>query len=252
MRGATLKIPRMCEVINGLYCISPIALDELPDGDALPHIRELGSFLDDLVSVSSSDSEPTHRSTQLQPPVLISDCLPPILAKIVKRLQEGLFIEMAEISPNYLDFAEFNVGNQIQSGKHIPEVTDIMEWVQCFGNYVAIISCSKPKRIADLIGYQSIIIEASQICHEYKWVTCNQCFRLKASASPKKQLLKIDITTWNMAFPDRAIKGHQLQEGIPNDLFNPQQPKCLARQNRSLTKRQPICFDWNNNPKGCT
>lgn len=51
--------------------ISPIALDELPDGDALPHILELGSFLYDLVSVSSSDSGSTHRSSQLQPPVLI-------------------------------------------------------------------------------------------------------------------------------------------------------------------------------------
>ena len=39
--------------------IFPIALDELPDGDALPHIRQLGSFPDDLVSVSSSDSEST-------------------------------------------------------------------------------------------------------------------------------------------------------------------------------------------------
>ena len=38
-----------------------------------------------------------------------------------------------------------------------------MEWVQCFGIYVAIISCSKPKRVANLIGYQSIIIGASQI-----------------------------------------------------------------------------------------
>ena len=38
---------------------SPIALDELPDDDALPHIWQLGSFPDDLVS---SDSESTHSS----------------------------------------------------------------------------------------------------------------------------------------------------------------------------------------------
>jgi len=82
----------------------------------------------------------------------------------VKRGQEVLFIEMAELSLNYLDSAEFNVGNQIQSHKHIPEVTDIMEWVQCFGIYLAIVSCSKPK----LIGYQIIIIGASQIGREGK------------------------------------------------------------------------------------
>jgi len=118
-------------------------LDELPNGDALPHVQQLGSYPDDLVSVSSSDSESTHSSVKLQPPVLISDCLPPIPAKLVKRVQEGLFIEMAELSPNYLDSVELDAGNQTKSHKHIPEVTDIMEWVQYFGIYVAIISCSK-------------------------------------------------------------------------------------------------------------
>ena len=138
------------------------------------------------------------------------------------------------------------------SHKHIPEVTDIMEWVQCFGIYVAIISCSKPKYVDNLIGHQSIIIGASQIGREGKWVTYDCCFRLKASASPKKQWSNIDITIWNVTFPERAIKGHQLQGGIPNDLFNPQQSQHLAHQNQSLTKRQPICLDWNDNPSGCT
>ena len=169
----------------------------------------------------------------------------------MRRVQEGLFIEMAELSPNYLDSAEFNTGNQTKSHKHIPEVTDIMEWVQCFGIYVAIISSSKPKRVADLIGYQSIIIGASQIGREGKWVTYDRRFRLKASASPKKLWSNIDITIWNMTFPDRAIKGHLLQGGIPSDLFNTQQSQHSARQNQSLTKRQPICLDWNDSPSGC-
>jgi len=86
---------------------------------------------------------------------------------------------MAELSPNYLDSAEFNVGSQIQLRKHIPEITNIMEWVQCFGIYVAIISYAKPKCVADLIGYQSIIIGASQIDREGKWVTYDQHFSQK-------------------------------------------------------------------------
>ena len=88
---------------------------------------------------------------------------------------------------------ELNAGNQTKSHKHIPEVTDIIEWVLWFGIYVAIISCSMPKRVADLISYQSIIIGASQIGCEGKWVTYDRRFRLKASASPKKEWSNIDI-----------------------------------------------------------
>jgi len=115
--------------------------------------------LDDRISVSSLDSE---TAVKLMPPILISDYLPPVPAKLVKRVQEGYFIEMAELSPNHLDCAELNTGTQSQSRRlQLPEVSDIMEWVQYFGIYVAIISQSMPKHVADLIGYQSIIIGAS-------------------------------------------------------------------------------------------
>jgi len=146
------------------------------DGEVPSHIQQLGSDLDDRISVSNSDSETAHNSVK---PILISDCLPPVPAKLVKRVQEGYFIEL---SPNHLDCAELNTGIQSQSHRlQLPEVSDIMEWVQCFGIYVAIISQSKPKRVADLIGYQSIIISASQIGYEGKWMTYDRRFRLKAS-----------------------------------------------------------------------
>ena len=66
---------------------------------------------------------------------------------------------MAELHPNYLDSVELNMGYQ-PTGLHkqVPEIPDIVDWIQCFGIYMAIISWSKPKRIEDLIGYQSIIV----------------------------------------------------------------------------------------------
>ena len=88
----------------------------------------------------------------------------------------------------------------------------IMNWVQCFGMYIAIVSRHKP---ADLLGYQRIIMGASLDCREGKWLTYDCRFRLKASASNLKQWSTIDITIWNTTFPERAIRGHRPQGPPP-------------------------------------
>ena len=194
-----------------------VALDELPAG-VPSHIQQLDSHSDELVSIACSSTEPAFKSEKLQPPILLSNSLPPVPTKLVKMVKQGLCMEMAELSPSYLNSAEVNTGNQPVSRKPLPKVLDIVEWVQCFGIYMAIVSRSKPKRIADLIGYQSLIIAASQNCREGSWAMYDRRFHLKASASHNEQWSTIDVTIWNMTFPDRAIKSHQSQGVIPHDL----------------------------------
>jgi len=156
-----------CQYINchGLHTHPPslplsssVDLNELPDGDAIAHIQQLGSHVDDLMGVDSSNSETTGKPVKLQPPVLISNSLPLVPVELVQRVEEGLFIEMAELSPNALDSADLNMKKWLRSPKHLYVIPDIVEWVQCFGIYVAIVSCSKPAHVSNLIGYQSLII----------------------------------------------------------------------------------------------
>ena len=189
-----------------------LAFDELPEGDQIPHIQELGSHKDDLISIDSSCSEALYTSKKLHPPVLLRNSIPPVPLRLVKLVEAGLFVEMAELHPSYLDSAELNTGNQPTGGhKRLPEISNIVDWVQCFGIYMAIVSRSKPERIADLIGFQSIIIGASQLGNNDGWILYDRRFRLKASASRTRQWATIDITIWNMAFPDRVIRWHQGQ-----------------------------------------
>ena len=86
---------------------------------------------------------------------------------------------------------------------------------------MAIVSRSRSKHVADLIGYQSLKIGASQNCREGQWTIYDRRFCLKASVSHTKQWSIIDTTIWNMTFPDRAIKSHQPQGTIPPDLLTP-------------------------------
>ena len=39
------------------------------------------------------------------------------------------------------------------------DIVDIVEWLHCFATYIALISHMEPHRVADLLGYQSLIIQ---------------------------------------------------------------------------------------------
>jgi len=63
-----------------------------------PAITHPGTLVD-IVSIDSFDSEDLYQTEKLK---LISNGLPPIQAKLVKRVEEGLFVEMAKLLPSYL------------------------------------------------------------------------------------------------------------------------------------------------------
>ena len=107
----------------------------------------MGSFNDNLISVGSSSSEALYSSKKLHPLVMISNGISPVLLRLVKWVEQGL-LEMAELHPNFLDSVQLKFGDQPSgSTKRLPEIVDIVDWIQCFGIYIAIISRSKPQRI---------------------------------------------------------------------------------------------------------
>jgi len=129
---------------------------------------------------------------------------------------------------------------------------NISTWYQTLWNgcsvfriYVAILSCSKPARVADLIGYQSLIIGASQNCLEGKWTIYNRRFRLKASASRSIHWSRIDITIWNITRLS-VTASHQLCLVTCSSLIFPS-GHLPASSRRRLDLR--ICLDWNDNPQ---
>ena len=142
------------------------------------------------------------------PPVLISGGLPSVPAKLVKKIQEGSFVEMTELLTETLSSIEYGTNEDPagQKRKH-QEVSNIVDWVQCFGIYITIISRKEPNTIADLIGYQSLIIQATSQRHAGRWAIYDRRFRLKASAIAVIEWSNIDITFWKLAFPDRLPSG---------------------------------------------
>jgi len=197
---------------------------------------------------SPAPSPPTTRSqasrseSSMSPPVMFSSCLPPVPAKLVRRIQDGLFVEMGELSPDRLDFQDLLATEQSASSSKVHEVTDIIDWVQCFSVFTAIIHRSQPDRTPDLLGYQNLIVQTSLRCQEGRWVIYDRRFRLKASALRLQQWSTIDITLWQLAFPDTSL-GRLPLSCVPQG-----SDYRLRPSKRTKSTNRPICLDWNDTP----
>jgi len=76
-------------------------------------------------------------------PILTSNGLPPIPGRLIQRVEDSMHIEIAELLPDYLSTAEVNISEQPSSSRSkLHKITNTMDWVECFGMYIAIISRS--------------------------------------------------------------------------------------------------------------
>ena len=75
---------------------------------------------------------------------------------LVQKIESGAFIELGDLLSNHLGFEE-TVGSK--SKQH--PITNISEWLQAFTVYVSVIARKQPQRVPDLMGYQILMLEAS-------------------------------------------------------------------------------------------
>ena len=147
-------------------------------------------------------------------------------------------MEMGELSLDRLDSPDHLMTDMTASSQKIQEVTDIIEWVQCFSIFTAIIHRSQPERTPDLLVYQNLIIQTSRLCQESRWILYDRRFRLKASALRLHLWSTIDLTVWHLAFPDTSPNSVSISN-------TPQRPAFRPSKRFSATNR-PVCLDWND------
>ncbi len=143
-----------------------------PSSSALSHVRTIGTPGSDPGPAGKTDD--TEKS---QGAVAIGAGLPPVPKKLVKRILAGEFIDMSELLPDRLGA----VGGQPLEDEHDHDrckgskpkrrqVAHILEWLQCFSVYMAVIASEKPENVQDLLGYQALILEARMEYEGDAWV----------------------------------------------------------------------------------
>ena len=81
--------------------------------------------------------------------------LPPVPTKLVQRIQDGEFIDMGELATDRLGLPFMDDSTRASYSRRRP-VTSIVEWAQCFSNYIAVLAQTQPKRVSDLLATSTL------------------------------------------------------------------------------------------------
>ena len=182
--------------------------------------------------------------------------LPPVPTKLVKRIQDGEFIDMSELAIDRLGLPLSDDNTKSVCSRRQP-VTSIVEWAQCFSNYIALVAQTQLQRVSDLLGYQHLILEAHLQYEGDGWVAYNRHFRQIAATYPEVLRARRNMDLWNIAFAGHQCKPycqhcfgstHFSEEcsGTPDTAGAPTREKGTG-SSKLRTKR--ICRDWNFFPQ---
>ena len=116
---------------------SCLALNEIPPTGQIQHIAQLD---DPPLQIHT-----LPRTTQTSGAVLLGGRIPPVPAKLAKKIMESHYVNLAELCPEYLEEINANEEESPRASKPKQrECSNILDWVQAFGTYVAIRSWSQP------------------------------------------------------------------------------------------------------------
>ena len=135
----------------------------------------------------------------------LGPAFPPVPGKLVQHIEQGCFIELGDLLPECLGYQCQSLHDESSSTKPKRHtVSDIVEWLQCFGTYTAIISLKSPSRVLDLLGYQNLILHTFREFKGDVWLEYDRCFRQQAAAIPSDNWAVMDSHIWNFTFSGRA------------------------------------------------
>ena len=125
-------------------------------------------------------SKPTDPPTS--PPFCLASSLPPVPAKLVKRIQALEFVEMRELLPDNMALAERLEALPIRTGQPAKqaeqrEVGSLITWVSSFTTYVAVVAEAHPERVRDMLAYMRLIVREAHKHGGQGWLTYDAVFR---------------------------------------------------------------------------
>lgn len=209
---------------------SHLEANDTPVGDQLSHIHEISDQ-------ATTDATTERTSLTAATPMYLGGGLPPIPAKLRRRIEDGHFIQMAELMPDHLELLNSSEDDLPRTRHKHQDLTNILDWVQCFSTYVAVIAQATPQHVSDRIAYMNLVVNGHRRFQDFDWASYDRQFRLKAAASPIPQWSTMEGTLWNLSRSSQPVT---------------QSSRPATSQTPSGPRKTPICLEWNENPSaGC-
>ena len=109
--------------------------------------------------------------------------------KVVKKILNLEYVEMAELLPEYwgADEPESHCcNNQTSKALRRSPVTDILVWLDCYAFLVSVLCSAHPHKFPHFMAYQRTIIRTHRMFLGDRWVIYDACYR--QAAANKKSL----------------------------------------------------------------
>ena len=138
-------------------------------------------------------------------PFLMSDCLPPVPAKLVAKILKGEYIDMAELLRDNIEAERRRATDtpSASSSSHHSnrrEVPDFLSWLQCFGVYACVVASHKPEKFRQLMAYQTHMIREARRCGGTGWQGYDTMFRQLAAMVPTTDWGQLNSALYTVTF----------------------------------------------------
>ena len=183
------------------------------------------SLLHSSASIRQGRSATVHSAQSIAPPLAstippsVADSPPPLATvgpnstpipqKIMRKIWNGEYIDMAELLPEKLHTGPQQEPHSADARKpRRKRVTSILQWVECFNAFIGVMLAYHPSRASDLLGYSSLIVHAARKYKGDNWMQYDSNFRKRAAAFPTERWAEINPTLWQLAFANASPRSH--------------------------------------------
>ena len=171
------------------------------------------------------------------PPFVLSEALPVVPAKLVKRIVKGEFVDMAELLKDNMEVerrraAEGETSQALlgQRGSR-REVPDMLSWLQCFSAYAAVLCSQYPEKAKELWAYQATMISEHRRCGGKGWSVYDALFRQQITSMETVDFSKINQGLYATTFLAYGGRGQFCQGCLASDHTH---SECALHPNQSL------------------
>ena len=186
-------------------------------------------------------------STPPQQPFLLSKGLAPVPPKLVTKIQNLEFVDMAELLRDNLEVQRqvasqdrwaSTTGQSTRNRRR--EILDLLSWVSCFG--MAVLTGKHPQMIKPLLAYQTMIVREARRCRGNGWLAYDTYFRQQVAGDPEADWSCLNTSLYEVTFLAQGGKGgqscttHEMHGDWPGtrSIYDSGAAHVISRTHRSL------------------
>lgn len=200
-------------------------------------------------------------------PFTLGEGLPTVPAKLVKKIENGEFVDMAELLRDNIEAERRHEGRQLQGGetkRPRREVPDLLSWVQCSGTYAGVVTRRHPDKTKEMFAYMTMVVREARRCGGSGWREYDTMFRQLAASGEASEWSKLNASIYAVSFLAQSIRGkmcpHCLEpdhtadtcalapkraEPSANRPPPPNLPMARSQGPQPHKRSDQVCFSWN-------